>query len=249
MGWNALREGGTISLIELRPRLLALVSAGALGVLGGGCGAGSGGSAQQQTQTVTVDIGGGPVQSGDRGGDAKPKGDAGEPPQVPGDESCDRAREPIRERNLRRAEIAMRCLTNAVRRQKGLGTLRFDERLARAAATRSNDMAEANFFGHYGPGSSSARSAVGRTAWVPERKSWLVGENIAWAAEGGATPARIMRHWLDSPRHRANILNEHFTEIGLGAVAAVPKDGAEPGATVTQIFGVRGKAARRAQGG
>ena len=231
--------------IDARPRLLvASVLAAALVA---GCGAGPAG--EQRTPTVEVEIGRDSVQSGDRRGDARPPDDQRDPPQVPGDESCDGAREPIADGGLRRAEITLRCLTNAVRRQEGLSRLRFDERLARAAATRSDAMAEADFFGHYGPGDSSARAAVGRTAWVPEARSWLVGENIAWAAEGGATPARIVRSWLDSPTHRANILNEHFREVGLGVVAAVPKRDARPGATVTQLFGVRGKAARAAQSG
>ena len=49
-----------------------------------------------------------------------------------------------------------------------------------------------------------------------------------------------MREWLDSPTRRANILNEGFTEIGVGAVAAVRKEGVEAGATYTQTFGARG---------
>lgn len=110
-------------------------------------------------------------------------------------------------------------------------------------------MAQANYFGHAGPGGSNVRAAVRRTGWIPQKRSWLLGENIAWAPEGGATPARIVRSWLDSPTHRANILNEHFDEVGHGAVAAVPEKGADPGATATAIFGVTGQAARKAQGG
>ena len=225
----------------------SLLAAVALGIGIAGCGAGA--ERPQQTTTAEVETGRDSVQSGDRQGDGRPQQHQGDPPQVPGDASCDGARKPIAEDGLRRAEITLRCLTNAVRSKEGLPRLRFDERLARAAATRSDAMAEADFFGHYGPGDSSARAAVGRTAWLPEARSWLVGENIAWAAEGGATPARIMRSWLDSPTHRENILNEHFREIGIGAVAAVPKADARPGATVTQIFGVTGKAARAAQSG
>ena len=55
-----------------------------------------------------------------------------------------------------------------------------------------------------------------------------------------------MRGWLDSPSHRENILNPAFAQIGLGVVAAMPSD-KPAGATLTQIFGVTGAAARRAQ--
>lgn len=198
---------------------------------------------------MTLRIPGEGAQAGDRRPSAKPRPDRGSAPDVPGDEECEGADAATTEENLRQAEIAIRCLTNAARRANGLKALRFDERLARAAATRSQAMAEANFFGHQGPGDSSVRSAVRGTGWVPQGKSWLLGENIAWAGRGRATPAAIVRGWLDSPTHRANILSKDFARTGVGAVSAVPREDAAAGATFTQIFGVRGEAARRAQTG
>jgi uncharacterized protein YkwD len=41
------------------------------------------------------------------------------------------------------------------------------------------------------------------------------GENIA---EGYSTPAAVMRAWMNSPGHRANILDCDFTSLGVGAV-------------------------------
>lgn len=223
----------------MRPALLVLA------LLLAGCGIGS--PEPRETRTMTIEVGPSAAQSGDRTGEGTPAPAGDAPPEVPGDDACDGAGEPTTQENLRQAEIAIRCLTNAVRRQEGVGELAFDERLARAAATRSSDMAEADFFGHQGPGSSSARNAVQRTGWIPRGKSWLLGENIGWAPRGSATPADLMRGWLDSPTHRSNLLSEDYTHIGVGAVAGVPKQDAEPGATFTQIFGVTGERARRAQ--
>ena len=199
-------------------------------------------------RAVTVEIGSS-SQRGDRGGERRPASDDREPPAVPGDDRCDGARRPTTSANEREAEIAIRCLTNAVRADKGLPRLSFDEQLARAAATRSNDMAEQRYFAHEGPDGGDVQRAVGRRGWIPAERSWLLGENIGLAPEGRATPADLMRSWLDSPTHRANILNEHFREIGVGAIAAVPKEGAKPGATYTQVFGVTGSGARAAQTG
>lgn len=213
--------------------------------LAAGCG-GGGDQAREQQRAITVEIGRS-SQSGDSGRDGEPVADERPAPQVPGDETCDGAREPTTEDNLREAEIAIRCLTNAVRRKEGLPQLAFDEQLARAAATRSNDMAEQNYFSHQGPDGGNVERAVRRTGYIPSDKSWLLGENIGWAPEGKATPAQLMRSWLDSPTHRANILSEGYTEMGVGAVAGVPEPDAEPGATYTQIFGVTGGAAREAQ--
>ena len=39
------------------------------------------------------------------------------------------------------------------------------------------------------------------------------GENVAWNQQ---TPAAVMDAWMNSPGHRANILNCSFTEIGVG---------------------------------
>ena len=39
------------------------------------------------------------------------------------------------------------------------------------------------------------------------------GENIAY---GQSTPQQVMNAWMNSSGHRANILNENFTTIGVG---------------------------------
>lgn len=230
--------------MRMRSRSLAVALAA---VSVAGCGGGGGGDrTADEPRTVTIDIGRS-SQSADGRPAAEPEADGRKPPQVPGDESCDGTRDPTTEGNEREAEMAIRCLTNAVRRQEGLDELGFDERLARAAATRSNDMARLDYFSHDGPRGGNVERAARRTDYVPKDRSWLLGENIGWAGKGRATPAELMRGWLDSPTHRANILNAGFTEMGVGAVAAVPKKGVEPGATYTQVFGATGRAARKAQ--
>ncbi|HJZ53873.1 MAG TPA: CAP domain-containing protein, partial [Gemmataceae bacterium] len=42
------------------------------------------------------------------------------------------------------------------------------------------------------------------------------GENIAWSAP---TPKEVVAGWMDSPPHKANILSEEFTEIGVGVAS------------------------------
>jgi len=214
----------------------------ALALLATGCGASP---PTAQTRTLTVEVGRSTQASADRS--AEPAPDADRRPEVPGDERCDGAREPTTEGNLRKAEIAIRCLTNAVREKEGLSTLAFDEQLARAAATRSADMVEQDYFAHEGPDGGDVQRAVRRTGYIPERRSWLLGENIGAAPGERATPAVMMRNWLDSPTHRANVLSEDYTEMGVGAVVGVPERDGAPGATYTQVFGVTGKAARAAQ--
>lgn len=214
----------------------------AIAAVAAGCGATPQG---EEPRTVTVEVGRS-TEVGP-GGSAEPAAEGGDRPQVPGGESCDGARDRTTEDNLREAEVAIRCLTNAVRRNQGLPELGFDEQLARAAATRSNDMVEQDYFSHQGPDGGDVQSAVRRTGYIPQDRSWLLGENIGAAPGRQATPATMMRNWLDSPTHRANILSQAFAEMGVGAVVGVPEQDGAGGATYTQVFGVTGKAARKAQ--
>jgi uncharacterized protein YkwD len=63
----------------------------------------------------------------------------------------------------------------------------------------------------------SARRWSGRQA--EQRKmyhsNWGIAENVAYGQQG---PSDVMRAWLNSPGHRANILNPGYSEIGVGIV-------------------------------
>ena len=43
---------------------------------------------------------------------------------------------------------------------------------------------------------------------------YSVGENLAWA-DPGSTPRQIVQAWLDSPDHRANLLDSRFRDTGV----------------------------------
>ena len=72
-------------------------------------------------------------------------------------------------------------------------------------------------------------------------RGWSLGENIAWGTGRLATAAQIHRSWMNSPGHRANILQRSFREIGIGIETGVPVrlSAAQSGATYTADFGVR----------
>ncbi|TQR35936.1 hypothetical protein C7Y47_06535 [Lysinibacillus sphaericus] len=102
-------------------------------------------------------------------------------------------------------------LTNAERTKAGLAPFKTDAQLMAAAREKSQDMQSKNYFSHTSPtfGSPFDRmKALGITY-----KS--AGENIA---QGQRTPQEVVQAWMDSPGHRANILNEKFTHIGVGYV-------------------------------
>ena len=50
---------------------------------------------------------------------------------------------------------------------------------------------------------------------------WTLGENLAWGTGDLATAAGVMRAWMNSPGHRANILKRAYREVGIGITLGV----------------------------
>ena len=117
------------------------------------------------------------------------------------------------------------ALTNAERARQGLGALTVDARLARAAQAHTEDMVRRAFFAHESPDGTQVWDRA-QSAGYAYRK---VAENIA---AGQRTPEYVVRGWLASPGHRANILDGALTQIGVGRVL-----GGEYGVYWTQVFG------------
>lgn len=101
-------------------------------------------------------------------------------------------------------------LVNQERTKRNLKPLSLSEKLDTAADLHSKDMAMNDYFSHTGKNGSSPGTRIekaGYTKWT----TW--GENIA---AGQTTPESVVRAWMNSPGHRANILNPRFTHMGLG---------------------------------
>ncbi|GGO65031.1 CAP domain-containing protein [Nonomuraea cavernae] len=107
-------------------------------------------------------------------------------------------------------ETAVVKLTNAARAAGGCRALVHDSKLRTAAERHSADMAARGFFDHTSPDGRSPGDRV-RTAGFAPISTW--GENIA---KGQRTAAQVVEGWLNSPGHRANIMNCAFTHIGVG---------------------------------
>ncbi|WP_248960302.1 CAP domain-containing protein [Sphaerisporangium perillae] len=107
------------------------------------------------------------------------------------------------------AEDEVARLTNIARQEQGCGPLRIDEKLRKAARGHSDDMAAKGYFDH--------TSADGRSPWdrikAAGYNSSMFAENIA---RGQATPEAVVKGWLNSPGHRANIMNCKLKAIGVG---------------------------------
>ncbi|TDV56574.1 CAP domain-containing protein [Actinophytocola oryzae] len=120
------------------------------------------------------------------------------------------------------------ALTNDQRAAHGCGRLAANNALGAAARGHSGDMARHSSMSHEGtdgsdPGDRITGAGYPATEWA---------ENVAY---GQSTPKEVVTAWMDSPGHRANILNCELAEIGVGR--AVNNKGV---AYWTQDFGARG---------
>jgi uncharacterized protein YkwD len=108
--------------------------------------------------------------------------------------------------SLSRSEANLLSAMNSVRAAYGLRPLHVDAALARAARAHSLDELRRGYFGH-GPWAARIVSFGARGPYL--------GENLAWGKGAVGSPASVVRMWLGSAEHRANLLHPGFTRVGL----------------------------------
>ncbi len=118
--------------------------------------------------------------------------------------------------------------TNDQRVDSALGVLRTNPVLERAAQAKANDMAAKGYFSHNTPD--------GKDPWYWFKEA---GYTFTYAGENLAVnfteSTDVTRAWMNSPNHRANIVSDHFTEVGI-AIAQGIYNGKEA-TFVVQLFG------------
>ena len=100
-------------------------------------------------------------------------------------------------------------LVNVERSKEGLSPLGTFDSLTQAAQIRAPEVGV--LFSHDRPDGTSCFTALDQTGAKKGAYTW--GENIA---AGNATAAETVEQWMNSPGHRANILNPKYTHIGVG---------------------------------
>ena len=111
-------------------------------------------------------------------------------------------------------EADLLTLTNEARTANGVGILEPDERLAQAARHHAAEMASLDYFSHTSPTPNNATLSLR----VARSGSFIgtLGENLALVGETDTAQATTVG-WLESPGHRANLLNPQFTHVGFGS--------------------------------
>ncbi|WP_272477708.1 CAP domain-containing protein [Baekduia alba] len=139
--------------------------------------------------------------------------------------------------STRAATRALQCLINEVRAQHGLLPVRANARLGLAARRHAGDMAGHDFFAHVSPRTGSMQSRVKRAGYLRRVHEWWLGEALAWGKARAGAPQAILRGLLDSPPHRAILLDPGFRDLGVGVVHGAPRGGNAGALTVALDFG------------
>ena len=114
-------------------------------------------------------------------------------------------------------------LVNQERAKAGVQPLAIEANLVQIARIKSQDMVNFNYFGHISPNFGSTFNLINSYGF----RYTIGGENLAGALDVATAHQMLM----NSPGHRANILEPRFNRIGVGIVRGGPY-----GAMFTQLF-------------
>ena len=102
------------------------------------------------------------------------------------------------------------ALTNSERQASGLSSLKLNNFLEQSARSKCSDMVTRNYWGHVTPDGKNVSTFINRAGI---RNFHKAGENLAL---GQSSLAQANHDWMNSPSHKANILDKDYTDVGFG---------------------------------
>jgi hypothetical protein len=125
-------------------------------------------------------------------------------------------------------------LTNQVRVENGLRPLFYNQALYEAATMKGADMVTRNYFAHFAPDGTSPWHWIRKAGY-----SFLfAGENLAINFRNSHA---VTEAWMNSPKHRANILDSRYEDIGIATIVKEDNEETNPSGKavifVVQLFG------------
>lgn len=99
--------------------------------------------------------------------------------------------------------------TNYHRQTEGLVVLKLNEKLNIAATGKMNDLFQKQYFAHESPTGEGPSYWVGKAGYA----YIIIGENLALG--NFQDDKTLVEAWMNSPGHRANIMNDRYVEIGI----------------------------------
>jgi uncharacterized protein YkwD len=114
------------------------------------------------------------------------------------------------------AEARLLSAMNDARAANGLPALRLSAVLSRPARTHSAALTATQSLSHDGPNGEPFWKRLVAAGYP--RNHWM-GENLALVSGCGDATRLMVRMWLQSPGHRANLLSKRFTVVGVGVAS------------------------------
>ncbi len=119
--------------------------------------------------------------------------------------------------------------TNVQRAQNGESNLKLNSELDAAAQAKASDMAARDYWSHNTPDGQTPWSFISAAGY----EYATAGENLAY---GFATAADTVTGWMNSPEHRANILNTTYQEVGFGIANIADYQGTGPETLIVAMY-------------
>jgi uncharacterized protein YkwD len=119
--------------------------------------------------------------------------------------------------------------TNSQRGSNGLGNLGLNAQLDQAAQAKANDMVARDYWSHNTPDGQAPWTFIVAAGYSYS----TAGENLAY---GFTTASDTLTGWMNSPGHRANILNTTYQEVGFGIANGVNYQGSGPETVVVAMY-------------
>jgi cell division septation protein DedD len=120
--------------------------------------------------------------------------------------------------------------TNIQRSNNGESALAMNSLLSQAAQAKANDMVARNYWSHVTPDGIQPWQFIANTGYSYS----AAGENLAY---GFDTSSSAVSGWMNSPSHRANILNDTYQEVGFGIANSPDFNGDGEETVVVAMYG------------
>lgn len=120
--------------------------------------------------------------------------------------------------------------TNAERLQKKEPALTLNAQLTAAAQAKAEDMVRRNYWAHNAPDGTTPWTFINNAGYQYQS----AGENLAY---GFASASDSVAGWMDSPEHRANILDTDYQNVGFGVATSPDYVGEGPETVVVAEYG------------
>ncbi|HEY5668281.1 MAG TPA: CAP domain-containing protein [Candidatus Saccharimonadales bacterium] len=120
--------------------------------------------------------------------------------------------------------------TNIQRTKSGETALALNDELTAAAQAKANDMAKHNYWSHVTPDGKQPWQFIASAGYSYQS----AGENLAYGFDNSSA---TVAGWMNSPTHRANILNNNYQDVGFGIANAPSYQGGGEETIIVAMYG------------